>query len=139
MKNLSVKLKLAISTIIAVVWFVVITSLIFIAISNISSLNKAFQYIETIQANMLKLRINENFFLNSLDINYAKELFKDYKVLNSNTKNLNELLTSYSISTTQIDVFLLSLDKKYSNTFQKVVEMQKEIGFNHKDGFKAKC
>ncbi len=88
---------------------------------------------------MLKLRINENFFLNSLDINYAKELFKDYKVLNSNTKNLNELLTSYSISTTQIDVFLLSLDKKYSNTFQKVVEMQKEIGFNHKDGFKAKC
>ncbi|AXH14673.1 chemotaxis protein [Malaciobacter mytili] len=133
MKNLSVKLKLAISTIIAVVGFVVITSLMFIAISNISNLNKASQYIETLQANMLKLRINEKNFLNSLDISYAKELFEDYQVLNSNTKNLKELLSSYSISTTQIDGFLASLDK-YSTTFEKVVEKQKEIGFNHKDG-----
>jgi methyl-accepting chemotaxis protein len=71
MKNLSVKLKLSISTIIAVVGLTAITLLMFLAISNVSNINKASQDIEILQSKMLKLRINEKNFLNSLNINFA--------------------------------------------------------------------
>jgi methyl-accepting chemotaxis protein len=133
MKNLSVKLKLSISTIIAVVGLTAITLLMFLAISNVSNINKASQDIEILQSKMLKLRINEKNFLNSLNINFAQELLKDYKELVNHTNNLNSLLVSNSISTKQIDNFLESL-KEYKTIFEKVVSKQKEIGLNHKDG-----
>lgn len=86
MKNLSVKLKLSISTIIAIVGLTLITALMFIAISNISNINRASQYIEILQAKMLKLRINEKNFLNSLNMKYAQELSKEYSLLTTHTK-----------------------------------------------------
>ncbi|AXH09358.1 MCP-domain signal transduction protein [Malaciobacter halophilus] len=133
MKNLSVKLKLSISTIIAIVGLTLITALMFIAISNISNINRASQYIEILQAKMLKLRINEKNFLNSLNMKYAQELSKEYSLLTTHTKNLKELLESNSINSKQIDSFL-NVIKEYEKTFKKVVEKQKEIGLNHKDG-----
>ncbi|RXK00234.1 chemotaxis protein [Arcobacter sp. CECT 8986] len=133
MKSFSVKLKLSISTIIAVVGLTVITSLMFISISNVNSLNQASLYIEILQSKMLKLRINEKNFLNSLDISYANELTKDYTNLISHTNDLNKLLQKNSIDTKNIELFLKSLND-YKKTFEKVVSKQKEIGLNYKDG-----
>ncbi|NQY62521.1 MAG: hypothetical protein HRT38_02165 [Alteromonadaceae bacterium] len=86
-----------------------------------------------VESEILLLRRHEKDFLARRDIKY---LDKFNKVVNSVHQNINKLQSNYDdIGIEVVELTsLVSILNKYKQEFQRVVEAQKNIGFNPKDG-----
>ncbi len=80
-----------------------------------------------------ELRKNEKDFLARLSLNEVKKFQKNMSSLLKDIRKERDFLQSKSISTSNITAYL-NIIKSYKNHFMMIVQTQKKIGLNEKDG-----
>ncbi len=133
MKNLTIRQKLFISTIVTIIGFVILIFEMNFTVKELTLLKNTETNIRLLEADMLMLRRNEKDFIIRTDLKY-KNIFKEnidnfYKRLDNLTKSLTKL----GLNTKNIKEYE-SILKEYENIFYKFVNKQIEIGLNHKSG-----
>ncbi len=133
MKNLTIRQKLFISTIVTIIGFVILIFEMNFTVKELTLLKNTETNIRLLEADMLMLRRNEKDFIIRTDLKY-KNIFKEnidnfYKRLADLTKSLTKL----GLNTKNIKEYE-SILKEYENIFYKFVNKQIEIGLNHKSG-----
>ncbi len=94
-------------------------------------------YIFELSKDVQLLKEDSKNFLEYKDKRYEKEFQKNYKVMINRTNEFKDKLQNIGIETTIIEQlghnFLL-----YKNNFERLVEIQKVLGYNDKEGLKKK-
>ncbi len=89
--------------------------------------------VEELKSDMLMLRRNEKDFLLRKDMKYKEKFFKNTLILHHNVSSLEMILDNYGIDTKKVKEFD-TIIQTYQNIFFSLIEKQKEIGLNPKDG-----
>jgi methyl-accepting chemotaxis protein len=131
----SIKSKLFLSTMIAIVGFFSIAVAIYFSTSTLLKLKNAQNDIAKIESNISSLRKNEKEFLNSKNLKYHQEFVSTYKVLSSNINLLSQKIKSSRLkkSIDRVKSFE-KISIEYKKAFLDVVAIEKKIGLTHKDG-----
>ncbi len=137
MKNLSIKIKLTVVTVISALGFVIVAVLVNNSIGDMKRLGESGMYVEKLNIQMLELRKHEKDFMMRNDLKYKEKFLKTVKKLESISKVLTVNLQDAGIDGSDIGKFL-ALIKEYSNVFIAIVDKQKNIGLNPKDGLYGK-
>ncbi|MBU2893589.1 methyl-accepting chemotaxis protein [Colwellia sp. D2M02] len=90
-----------------------------------------------VSASVLELRANGNDFINHKDVAYAELFTKRIERLNTEVAKLDGDFTSIGLVLPEIKTLRKELDE-YVAAFEKVVDMQKRIGLDPKDGLYGK-
>ena len=132
-KNMAIKTKLFMLSVIAMAGFMAMAFLLHHSINDIETLGEAQSTVSKLEADMLMLRRNEKDFLARKAIKYKDKFAKNVKVLQADAKKLTELLDTHSMNTADIKKFT-SIIKQYENIFFTLIAKQQQIGLNPKDG-----
>jgi len=130
---MTIKLKLTIYTIVSVVGFALMLILLNSSTSGVGHLDKAAAKVETLKADMLMLRRNEKDFLARKAIKYQGKFDKNVEVLLNDSKELSTILKEFDLENQKVAKFN-NIIKEYKSIFFRLIEKQKEIGLNPKDG-----
>jgi len=133
MSLLSIERKTVFVALLIFVSIVVMATLQYRAVSNYRSLGQIRVLVSDIQSNMLTLRRNEKDFLARKDLRYRQKFVDNHNVIQTNVQGLRSGLQENDIEDTKTNQLAEILDT-YKSRFLAMVELQKEIGFNHQDG-----
>ena len=133
MKDLTVKTKLILSTVLTVIGFLVLIVFLNISIYNLDELERAQAKVEELKSDMLTLRRNEKDFLLRKDIKYKDKFEKNVKVLHSNVKDLIIVLENHNLDTSKVKSFNKIIEQ-YKSIFLSLIQKQQQIGLHPKDG-----
>ncbi len=133
MSLLSIERKTVFVALLIFVSIVVMATLQYRAISNYRSLGQIRVLVSDIQSNMLTLRRNEKDFVIRKDLQYRQKFVDNHNMIQANVQALRSGLQENAIEDTKTNQLAEILDT-YKNRFLAMVELQKEIGFNHQDG-----
>jgi len=131
-KNMSIKAKLILSSIVSIVGLGIMVALLNLSINSISDLDHALTKVEELKNDTTALRRNEKDFLLRKSLEDTKKFEQNVKNLYSDSKELFNLLDGRGIDTSKISQ-INTMTKKYHSIFLELVEKQKEIGLHHKD------
>jgi len=131
-KNMSIKAKLILSSIVSIVGLGIMVALLNISITSISDLDHALTKVEELKNDTTALRRNEKDFLLRKSLDDTKKFEQNVKNLYADSKELLYLLVRRDIDTSKIPQ-INTMTKKYHSIFLELVEKQKEIGLHHKD------
>lgn len=137
MSLLSIERKTVFVTLLVFVGIAVMAALQYRAVSNYRSLGQIRVLVSDIQSNMLTLRRNEKDFVIQKDLQYRQKFVDNHNVIQANVQALRSGLQENTIEDTKTNQLAEILDT-YKNRFLAMVELQKEIGFNHQDGLYGK-
>lgn len=137
MNNITIRTKLYILSAIAVMGLITLVYLLNYSVSDIDSLGKAHSKVEKLEADMLMLRRNEKDFLARKSLKYRDKFIANVKILLDNANELKYILDEHSIDSNSVNKLKTIIDE-YSTIFQNLVEKQKQIGLNEKDGLYGK-
>jgi len=112
---------------------VVMASLQYRAVSNLRSVEETRVLVSDIQSNVLTLRRNEKDFLARKDDEYRDKFAKNHDVIHSNMQKLRSDLQQNDVEVSRTDE-LIEILAAYNEKFLSMVELQREIGLNHRDG-----
>ncbi|MGE4456241.1 MAG: methyl-accepting chemotaxis protein, partial [Arcobacteraceae bacterium] len=132
LKNLSLKAKLTIITLVSAVGFIITAILVNNAILGMKTLGESSTLVEKLNSQMLELRKHEKDFLMRNELKYKDEFVKTIQNLEQTSAKLSMNLKKEDIENKDIDTFL-KLIKDYSQIFLSVVEKQRQIGLNATD------
>ena len=133
MKDLTVKAKLILSTVLTVIGLLILIVFLNISIYNLDELERAQAKVEELKSDMLTLRRNEKDFLLRKDIKYKDKFEKNVKVLHSNVKDLLIVLDKHNLDTSKVKSFNKIIEQ-YKSIFLSLIEKQQQIGLHPKDG-----
>jgi len=133
LRNFTIKKKLLFSSALAIGGFIVMAYLLYNSVNNMKELSEAQSLVHKLKADMLTLRRNEKDFLARKLLKYEMKFKKHTTSLQNDISNLDTLLSHYSIDTDALHQFSTTI-KNYQIIFLNIVEKQKEIGLNPKDG-----
>jgi len=131
--NISIKMKLMLFSGLSIAGLLLLLLLLNISINDLSELKNAQSNVEKLKSDMLMLRRNEKDFMLRKNIKYKVKFEKNVKVLFSDSEELSYLLKLHNLSNNSVLVF----DKvitKYHKIFFELINKQKKIGLNPKDG-----
>lgn len=133
MKTLSIKVKFIIISV-SVTLALALMLLVELVISNkLISLEETLISTDKVEIGMLTLRRNEKDFLARKDIKYQTKFTKNHLILEKDVDHLQVKLDSNGINSEKASD-LKSLLDTYKNKFIALVNVQKKIGVNPKDG-----
>ncbi|QOP41028.1 methyl-accepting chemotaxis protein [Sulfurimonas marina] len=89
--------------------------------------------VTNIDNSILQLRRNEKDFLSRIDLKYQEKYQNNYKKLETQLDRVTTKLEDFGIDLTKVQN-LRTILEKYSKDFNTIVEIQKNIGLNPKDG-----
>jgi len=133
MKSLMIKTKF---TLIAISVAIAMASMLFIeiySIKTITNLKETSLVTANIEAGMLTLRRNEKDFLARNALKYHDKFKKNHSILKEKVNQLESKLKENGIDTPKA-VELNNILDNYKNKFTALVNIQKKIGLNPKDG-----
>ena len=133
LNNISIKAKLYILAFISILGLFILTLLLINSLNSINKLGEARVNIKALDADMLMLRRNEKDFLARKDLKYKAEFEKNVKVLQANSKSLENTLLDYGIDISDVSSFD-KIIKEYEKTFFSLVSKQQIIGLTPTDG-----
>ncbi|MEA3498797.1 MAG: methyl-accepting chemotaxis protein [Campylobacterota bacterium] len=136
-KNMTIKVKLILLTIISVIGLGVLTVLLNTSINSISELEEANAELIELRAEVLELRKHEKDFIMRTDVKYKGKFEKTVKKLHKHSKHAAHVLHLHHLDTSKLKDFEDSIDA-YAKIFYELIEKQKEIGLNPKDGLYGK-
>ena len=131
--NLSVKQKLISIAVLIIVAIVGMLALQTYSTSSILSLEKDIQLTNDIQIGMLNLRRAEKDFLARQDMKYVGKFDKHHSKMQEHVNKLDTALQHAGIDNATLTASKAALDT-YAQTFHQLVQVQKKIGLNPKDG-----
>ncbi len=102
-------------------------------ISQIDSYHKVSLEIARVQSNMLMLRRNEKDFLARNKLKYSEKFNKNFQILEQSVSELKEHAEQIGIDILPIEKMQTAFEQ-YRKSFNKLVNIQKNIGLHHKDG-----
>ena len=90
--------------------------------------------VSDIESNILTLRRNEKDFLARKDLLYRQRFLDNHGVVLENVQNLGSVLNDNGVNDPKIEELEQIFDD-YKDKFLAIVDLQKQIGFHHEDGF----
>ena len=133
MKNITIKTKLIVLSLLSALSVLLLTVSLIISIDKIDEFKTSETLIETLKSDMLTLRRNEKDFLARKDLKYQDKFEKNTKILQENSKKLELIFKEHNIDLKSLDQFQAIINK-YHNKMNSLIEQQKHIGLNPKDG-----
>ena len=128
-----IKHKLAVNTAILALSLFSMLLILFYTVNALENNISAAKEIGDVKASILQLRRNEKDFIARKDLKYVDKFEKNYQQLTQEIKRLKELLIVLDLSVQDVDKVSSSVTA-YRNHFDALVESQKKIGLNPKDG-----
>ncbi|WP_304543174.1 methyl-accepting chemotaxis protein [Sulfurimonas microaerophilic] len=101
--------------------------------SQAKELAKLKYEVTNIDNTILQLRRNEKDFLSRNDLKYQEKYQKNYQKLEIQLNNITTELENFGIDLTKVQN-LRTILEEYSKDFNAIVDIQKKIGLNPKDG-----
>ncbi len=135
-KNMPIKVKLTLVSMVAILASLVILGLFFFSMEIVENFNEGTALIKQIKIDLLILRSNEKDFLARNDIKYQQEFIKNHSILLSNIRKLEQNIDSFDLEKRQI-LELQNLVTKYKSKFDRIVEVEKKIGLDEKSGLRG--
>ena len=133
MKALSIKTKFIIISVSVTLSLALMLLIEIISANILLSLEEAVILTDKVEIGMLTLRRNEKDFLARKDIKYHGKFTKNHLILQENVVLLQVQLNSNGINSEKVSELKSILDT-YKNKFNALVNIQKKIGVNPKDG-----
>lgn len=133
MKALSIKAKFIIISVSVALSLALMLIIEIISANIILSLEEAIILTNKVEIGMLTLRRNEKDFLARKAIKYNGKFTKNHLILQENVVLLQSQLNSVGINLVRVSELKIILDT-YKNKFNALVNIQKKIGVNPKDG-----
>ncbi len=133
MNNLSIKIKLGLSTLLSIIGLAILVFLLNSSLNNLEELKDAKTKVEELNSDMLMLRRNEKDFLMRKDIKYKAKFEKNVKVLQQDSQDLIKLLNEHNLDDAKVKKFN-TIITQYKDTFFTLITKQQQIGLNPKDG-----
>lgn len=133
LENITIKRRLQINALVVAIAMVVLLLVIVFEAKIMLRLNESIQYAEELDIHELSMRKYEKNFLFYKDIEAVGKFDNEYQELTEKTAKLKALFNEMGIEDSGIREFN-KLAKEYYDVFQSVVELQKRIGLNPKDG-----
>ncbi|QDF29445.1 methyl-accepting chemotaxis protein [Halarcobacter anaerophilus] len=133
LNNISIKAKLYLLAVVSILGLFILTFLLINSVNSINKLGEGRVLVEALDSDMLMLRRNEKDFLARKDLKYKAEFQENVKKLHNNSKQLEAILSEFSINTSDVDVFNKIIND-YEKIFFNLVSKQQEIGLSHNDG-----
>ncbi|MDH4943670.1 methyl-accepting chemotaxis protein [Sulfurimonas sp. C5] len=127
------KAKLIAMAGISIVSFAILGVFFYYSFSEAKILNTIKYEVKNIETQILQLRRNEKDFLSRNDLAYFEKYQKNFKKLSLYIDSLFGQFKDVNIESGELDK-LNGIVKEYANSFTGVVEVQKKIGLNPKDG-----
>jgi len=122
------------ATIVGVVAVIALATLQYRAISDYRLLGETKVLVSDIQSNILTLRRNEKDFMARKNLLYRQRFLDNYGVILENVQNLGSVLRTDDAEDPKV-AHLVQIFDDYKSKFLAIVELQKQIGFHHEDGF----
>jgi len=133
LKNLTIKAKLMTLSIFVFIGFLFIAFVESHDMDELHELTIMEKYVKDLNIEMLNLRKHEKDFLSRKDLKYVKKFEKTIKDLEITGIELEKELIHFDLSTKLVKDFNKIINN-YSKNFYNLVNAQKEIGLNPKDG-----
>lgn len=131
--NISIKRRLLLLAIIAVVGLLFVGVIVANGMANLQHLQRSDTQLSDIKADMLMLRRHEKDFLARRDDKYVKRFNRTLKQTLIEVNSLSAKLKTANIDTSALTEMGASL-KDYGSRFNRVVEHQRTIGYDSKSG-----
>jgi len=132
-KSLTIKQKMLIMVLAALVGFIVLSYLIYSSEKKAEFLGKIEANIERLRGDMLMLRRNEKDFLMRKNLKYKQKFLKNYAILLKDANKLKSRLQQAGFDTHKIEAFIRYINT-YKQNFLELVQKQIYIGLNEKSG-----
>ena len=128
-----IKHKLILNTAISVVSMLLMLGLLTFAVSSLENNIQVARKIGNVETYILQLRRDEKDFLARKELKYFDKYNKNLATLNAEVSGLGEALNEVGLDLSEISA-MRGVIKEYGKTFTQLVESQKVIGLNPKDG-----
>ncbi len=129
----TIKSRLLTITIISVLSFLFLGLFFYNSSRELKQLSTMNFDVKNIETYILQLRRNEKDFLARKDLKYQKKYKQNYMKLQSNIENIKLKMANYGLAMKEIGR-LETILHNYQKKFYQIVEVQKKIGLNPKDG-----
>ena len=130
---MSIKQKCLLICILIVFAVLILLGLDFYKINKISTFNQVKAKLDQLKISTLELRRSEKDFLSRKDLKYLTKFNNEFAITHSSLIELTEAVNNAEIKTGDIAVLSQEFDR-YQILFNQLVETQKRIGLNPKDG-----
>ena len=131
--NITIKNRLIFFSFLAIAGFLAMVFLSYTSVNSVQKLGKAESMVTKLEADMLMLRRNEKDFLARKALKYKAKFQKNITILKKDVSLLEDLLTDSSLNNEGLSQFISIIDK-YNKIFFQLIDTQKIIGLNPKDG-----
>ncbi len=133
LNNLTIKVKLRILLVGAIIGFVVMSFCMYIFVSNAHHYGEIQTEVQLLRTDILRLRKNEKDFMLQKEIKYKIEYEKNYDKIVKDIHTLGVMLEDSNMDNSTVKVWL-GLLKEYKNYMFEYFTLQEKIGLNEKDG-----
>jgi methyl-accepting chemotaxis protein len=128
-----IKHKLALNSGISILSLILMLGLLSFAVTSLENNIQVARELGNVQSQILQLRRHEKDFIARKDLKYVTSFEKDLVMLNQVTNSLEQSFADIGLEIGEISS-LRSILKDYSTKFNGVVDSQKAIGLDPKDG-----
>ena len=131
--NITMKTKMLLLSIIITFSFIIISWIESKSISALDKLTELSNNVSSLEINLLELRKDEKDFLGRNDLKYFEKFTKNISDIHKIENTLVSGFDNFGLEKNEINNFTKTIDK-YSDIFNKVVEIKKEIGLTEEEG-----
>lgn len=131
--SITIKSRLIIIGALVVIGLGSLTGLLTYSVSTLSGLENTATLVSRVEAKMLLLRRREKDFLARKDIKYQGKFNKDYAAMMVDVEKLDKRVSQYGFNEKLVHELESAL-ADYQSVFTEVINIQKKIGLNPKDG-----
>ena len=137
LNNISIKVKLISLSTLIILSFILVLIIELIAISKVDNLAQIDKDIKKLEIQALELRKHEKDFLSRKDLKYLERFNKTMNSIDELKNTIDMEFNEFDLDKTPLESYKKIMND-YSTVFNKIVEVQKQIGLNHEDGLYGK-
>ena len=137
LNNISIKVKLISLSTLIILSFILVLIIELIAISKVDNLAQIDKDIKKLEIQALELRKHEKDFLSRKDLKYLERFNKTMNSIDELKNTIDMEFDEFDLDKTNLESYKKIMND-YSTVFNKIVEVQKQIGLNYEDGLYGK-
>ena len=137
LNNISIKVKLISLSTLIILSFILVLIIELIAISKVDNLAQIDKDIKKLEIQALELRKHEKDFLSRKDLKYLERFNKTMNSIDELKNTIDMEFDEFDLDKTNLESYKKIMND-YSTVFNKIVEIQKQIGLTHEDGLYGK-